>query len=240
MNKLKTIFFAICFITAIDLAAQVSYYNDAQVWLSVDVNKELNDHFDLRFKMQGRMTENVTELGRAYVDVGATYRINKGIRLFADYVYGQKRKNNDTYLGRHVIFAGLILRKEVRRWRFTYRNMFQARYETPGVGQAATLGYYFDRNKIDIRYDFHKRLAGYVAGEVNIPLNHPNVTGIAISRTRTYLGAVIVLSKHHALDLYFMYQAKLIRGDWFDQDDDYPNKPLKRFYVYGITYKIDF
>jgi hypothetical protein len=240
MSNLKKILFILSLFTTFTISAQSPYYNDAQVWLAVDVNKELNDHFDLRLKMQGRMTDNASEFGRGYIDIGATYRIRKEIRVFGDYVYGQKRKNNDTWQSRHVIFAGLILRKEIQRWRFTYRNMFQARYEAPGVGQAASLGYYFDRNKIDIRYDINKRLAAYVAGEVNIPLNHPNVRGIAISRTRTYLGTVIVLSKHHALDLYFMYQAKLMQGDWFDQDDDYPNKPLKRFYVYGITYKIDF
>ena len=240
MSKLKAILFTVSLFAAFTLRAQAPYYNDAQVWLSFDVNKKLNDHFDLRFKMQGRMTDNATGLGRAYVDIGATYRINKQIRLFGDYVFGQKRRNDDTYQNRHVIFAGLVLRKKIRRWRFSYRNMFQARYESPGVGETASLGYYFDRNKIDIRYDASKRFAFYVAGEINIPLNNPKVTGITISRTRSYLGTVIVLSKHHALDLYFMYQAKLQRGDWFDQDDDYPNKPLKHFYVYGITYKIDF
>ena len=239
MSKMKKLLSVISIFASITVGAQVPYYNDAQLWLSFDVNKELNDHFDLRLKMQGRMTDNITELGRAYVDIGATYRINKSIRVFGDYVFGQKRKVNDSYINRHVIFAGVVLRKKVKRWRFSYRNMFQGRYQQE-TSESGYVGYYFDRNKIDIRYDATKRFAFYVAEEVNIPLNNPNVTGISLSRSRTYLGAVVILSKHHALDLYFMYQAKLQQGDWFDQDDDYPNKPLKHFYVYGITYKIDF
>jgi hypothetical protein len=240
MNRMKHIIFIVSLFTAITLSAQVSYYNDAQVWLAVDANKELTDHIDLRLKVQGRMTDNVTEFGRAYVDIGATYKFNKAVRVFGDYVFGQKRKVDDSFKSRHVIFAGLILRKEIKRLRFTYRNMLQARYEAPSTSKTGYIGYYFDRNKADIRYDASKRFAFYIAEEVNIPLNNPNVRGLSISRTRSYLGTVIVLSKHHALDLYFMYQAKLQQGDWFDQDDDYPNRPLKHFYVYGLTYKIDF
>lgn len=240
MNKVKKIVLLGSSLLTFGMYAQQDYYNDAQLWLSVDANKELNRHFDLRFKVQGRITENITQLGRAYADIGVTYKINKGIRLFGDYMFGQKRKNNGDYKTRHVFFAGIIFKKEIKRWRISYRNMLQARYVNPYTSKTGYIGYYFDRNKLDIRYDATKRLSFYVAEEINIPLNDPKISGITISRTRSYLGTIISLSKHQALDLYFMYQDKLMTNDWFDQKESYPNKPLKHYYVYGISYKIDF
>jgi hypothetical protein len=238
MSELKKIILTFLLLASFCAKAQ-DYYNDAQLWLSADVNKELNSHFDLRFKLQGRMTSNMTELGRAYADLGVTCKINKKVRLFADYVIGQKRKDNGDFKTRHVLFAGIILKKEIKRWKISYRNMLQARYVNPNTSKTGYIGYYFDRNKLEIQYEATKRLAFYVAEEINIPLNNPTVTGLSISRTRSYLGTVVNLSKHQSLDLYFMFQAKLQQGDWFDQGDTYPNKPLKHFYVYGITYKLE-
>jgi hypothetical protein len=239
MSELKKIVIVLLLLPVFHTRAQ-QYYDDAQLWLSADLTKEVNKHFDVRFKLQGRMTNNMTELGRAYADIGVTYKVNKAVRFFGDYVFGQKRKNNGDFKTRHVLFAGIILKHEIKRWKLSYRNMLQARYVDPNSSNTGYIGYYFDRNKFEIQYEATKRMTFYAAEEINIPLNNPNVTGISISRTRSYLGTILNISKHQAVDLYFMFQAKLQQGDWFDQKDTYPNKRLKHFYVYGITYKLEF
>jgi hypothetical protein len=48
------------------------------------------------------------------------------------------------------------------------------------------------------------------------------------------------VTKRQQLELYFMLQAKLQDGDWYDQHDSYPNKMLDHLWVYGVGYSIAF
>jgi hypothetical protein len=232
----KTLLF-IFLVSGLTGSAQ-EYYNDAQLWLNLCFEKEVTKAFDIRLKFQNRFNQNVSELGRAYVDIGLTYKINKHIKLMADYAYVQKRSNSGLYRPRHVGSAAVLFRKDIKFLSFIYRNMLQARFIDPYNSKAGYVGYYFDRNKFTVRYELTKRFSLYVAGEVYVPLNDP--LGFAISRTRSYLGTIIDLTRSQQLELFFMYQMQLRRSDWFDQDNDYPNTPFKRYYVYGVTYKISF
>ncbi len=219
-------------------ASAQNYYDDAQIWGEIYLEKKLNKKFDVHLDLQGRFINNVSQLGRARSDIGVGYKITKNIKVTAAYRYVQKRNKDDSYRTRHQYYVALILKKNLGRWRFSYRNRFQSRYNVPGDNSDVNVVQYYDRNKITIRYEATKRFSFYVAEEVYIPINNPQLTGL--SQSRSFAGTHIKVTKRQQIELYFMYQVQLQKGDWYTQDDDYSYKPLKRNFVYGIGYSIEF
>src|ERR1700741_426596 len=159
------------------------YYNDSQLWTNLYLEKKVTKCFDVHLKLQGRGTNNFTQVGQAYADIGVTFRISKNIKLLADYAFAQKAKNIDSYRTRHVYYTALIFKKDFRRWRFSYRNMFQCRYNSPKESKEGHLPHYYDRNKITVKYEATKRFSFYTAEEVYIPLNNPQIKGLSRSRS---------------------------------------------------------
>jgi len=215
-----------------------NYTDDSQLWMYLKLEKKIHKKFDIHLKLQSRITDNISEFGRAYSDIGIGFKLNKNIKLIADYVFTEKKAKNGSYKTRHTYYAALILKKDFRRFEFTYRNLFMCRYKDPFTRYDGYIAYYYDRNKLTITYEATKRVSCYIAEEVNMPLNNPQLKGL--SRSRSYAGVDIIVKKHQKLELYFMHQLQLQQGDWFDQDISYISKPLNRYFVYGIGYSISF
>ena len=222
----------------LSLSGSAQYLDDAQLWLNLDLEKKLNDKFDLMLSLKGRGTDNVTHFGRGAVDVGIAYKVNKHIKLMADYVFIQKKRKSDSYNTQHQYYLAAILKKNIGKWQFSYRNKFQCRYKSINSSDMGYIPYFYDRNKLTIKYEATKRFTYYVAEEVYTPLNNPQIKGL--SRSRSYVGALIKTVKKQYLELYFLYQVQLQNGDWYDQDDHYYFDPLKRNFVYGVGYSIEF
>lgn len=214
------------------------YLDDAQLWLKLNLEKKLSDKFDLRLSLKGRGTDNVTQFGRGAVDIGLAYKLNKNVKLMGDYVFIQRRRNNGSYRTQHQYYAALILKKKFGKWQFNYRNRFQCRYKSPNASDDGYIPYYYDRNKITIRREATKRFSFYVAEEIYIPLNNPQVRGI--SHSRSFAGTFIKLTKKQQLEFYFMCHLQLQNGNWYDLDDSHYPDPSDRRFVYGMEYTIEF
>ncbi len=220
------------------LSCSAQYLDDAQLWLNFDLEKKINNKFDAQLSLKGRGTDNVSQFGRAAIDLGVVYKFNKNIKLMADYVFIQKKRKSDSYNSQHQYYLALILKKDFGKWQFNYRNKFQCRFKSVKTSEDGYIPYFYDRNKLTIKYEATKRFVFYVAEEVYIPLNNPQIKGL--SRSRSYAGTFIKTRKKQHLELYFLYQVQLQNGDWYNQDDSYYFDPLKRNFVYGVGYTIEF
>lgn len=214
------------------------HYDDAQLWAHVNVEKKLGDKFILQLSLKGRATNNMMAPGRSSVNFGFGYKFSKSIKVVADYGYIKKLRSNGSYRTYNRANLSLFLKKEVGYWSFIYRNRLQARAKELGTDKDNYNLYFYDRNKLTIKYDATKRFSFYVFEEVYIPLNDPQFFGI--SRLRSRLGTLINITRTQQLEFYFMYQQQLQPLNWYDQDISYPNTPLKRYFVYGIGYNIEF
>jgi hypothetical protein len=178
--------------------------------------------------------------------MGITYKINKDIKILADYVYTKKRLyiKSDEYpmsFGTvHQFYVAATFKKDFRRWRFMYRAMYQFQYNNPYASSTGLIPYQYDRNKFIIKYEYNKRLNFYVAEELYIPLNNPKFKGI--DRTRTFIGMFIKTFRNQQLELYFMYQNRLHNGSGFKQRKGYDSYSyvLEKDYVYGVGYSYEF
>jgi hypothetical protein len=212
--------------------------DDAQLWLSLKLEKRITDHFGVFLNLKGRAVNNAMVPGRGAADLELFYKFSKNIKIQGGYVYVQKLRQNGTYRTLHQLRASVILKKDVRRWSFIYRNMLQARTRSFMEASDNYNFYYYDRNKLTLKYELNKRFSLYGAEEVYIPLNNPQVKGL--SRSRSFLGTLMNVTKRQQLELYFMYQVQLQKGDWYKQDVSYANEPLARRFVYGLSYTIEF
>jgi len=220
--------------------SQTYSYNDAQVWFNLYLEKKVSDKFLIHLNQQDRWTNNVSQFNFAYADVGVTYKITKNIKILADYVFTQKRKPDQSFSTYHQYYVAMTFKRDIARWRFMYRNMFQFQYNNPYTSDYGTIPFYYDRNKFIVKYEFNKYYTFYAAEELYIPLNSPQVKGL--DRTRTFIGLFYNIFKHQQLELYFMYQNRLQNGAWFKQHENYQadNYMLEKDFVYGIGYSFDF
>jgi hypothetical protein len=213
------------------------YYDDAQVRAYLNLQKKITKNFWVHLDQQYRFTNNVSEFTRGSVEAGVTWKVAKFFKLQGNYTFIQNHKNNGRFATRHWYSAAAIFKHDIDRWRFMYKNLFQVRSGDVN-SEEMNLFRLYDRNKIVVKYEATKRFTFYVAEELYVPLNSPQTKGI--DRSRSFIGTEIVTCKDQHLELFFMYQFRLQRNDWFDQKKTYPNKPLKRDFIYGISYNITF
>ncbi|MCD6017323.1 MAG: hypothetical protein K0S53_444 [Bacteroidetes bacterium] len=215
-----------------------TYSDDSQLWAHFKLTKEITKKLDITLKLQARLKNDASELGRASSNLRISYKVHKNIKLLAGYSFIEKRNKDDIFRTRHSYYGAIELKKDIRRFEFSYRNLFMCRYKNPFTSYDGYIAYLYDRNRITIKYEQSKRVSFYVREDINIPLNNPQLTGI--SRARTFLGTDINVSKHQKIEAYLMYHLQLQQGDWYDQDISYTINPLDRYFVFGIGYAIEF
>lgn len=212
-------------------ATAQKYYNDAQLWAGVYLEKRLNDRFRLHFKHQSRITQNISWYDRAYLAAGASCRFTRWFRIRTDYAFVEKRRSSGIFSPRHQIRASLIFKYDAARWRFVFRNMSQFKYNEPLSDVIRPL--YFNRSKLTVKYEATKRLTFYASGELFVPVYNWEIK--RLDRTRSSVGTYINITQNQQLQLYFLYQAQLQKKDWY-QGDSNPSDLLTHRYVYGISY----
>ncbi|MDF2448427.1 MAG: hypothetical protein K0R26_931 [Bacteroidota bacterium] len=217
--------------------AQISV-DDSQVWTHLRLKKEITNKLDVNLKVQARLKNDVSSLGRASANFRINYKLHKNVKLMAGYSFIEKQNKKEIFKTRHSYYAAIELKKSIRRFEVSYRNLFMLRYKNPLTSYEGYIPYFYDRNRVTIRYEQSKRVSLYLKEDINIPLNNPQLSGI--SRARTFLGTEISITKNQQLDLYLMYHYQFQDGDWFEQDISYTPTPLDRFIVYGIGYEIKF
>lgn len=237
---MRRLFLSIFILIAFKQVAQTYSYNDAQLWFNLYLEKKINKKWAAHLNQQDRWTENISRFNFAYADIGLTYKFTNYFKVMADYVFTQKKRPDDSYGTVHQYYVAAVLKKEWRRWKFSYRNMFQYQFNNPYTSYYALTPFFYDRNKFIVKYEYNKYFTFYVAEELYIPLNSPQIKGI--DRNRSFAGLFFNTYKHQQLELYFMHQNRIQNGEWWKQHKSYDatNYILEKDFVYGIGYSIDF
>lgn len=221
------------------IGAAQTYYNDAKLRATLYLEKKINKKLFLYLAQQNRLDYNLSRYERASVNFGGGYKLTGNIKVEADYTYIWKASNDGSFTPSHWLSAAITFKKDAGRFKFLYRNKFQARYKQPGISNDAYIPHLYDRNKLTVKYDVNKRFDVYVAEEIYIPLNSP-VLRFQPTRTRSIAGVDIKTFRHQELELYFMFQQQLAHGSWFKQSDFNKNPYTYRDFIYGVSYKITF
>lgn len=210
-----------------NINAQTEYHDDAAVWINIYLEKKINKNWDIHLNQQNRFNENVKNYGMGYADFGLTYSFNKNVKILGDYVYMQRRVLDGTYSTRHQFYTALVLKKELRKWSFIYRNMLQMQVKDVYTSEDGAVPEYYERNKLTIKYKMNKYFTFYTAEELYLPFYQARNKGL--DRSRTFVGFFYNLSKHTNIELYMLYQHQLNAFNATNRD-----------YIYGLGFSQEF
>ncbi len=216
---------------------QGPYLQDAQIRTYLNLEKNIGKRFTIFLDQQYRFTNNASTYTRGSGELGITFKLSKNLRIFASYKYLQKLSDKMYWNQRNWYTGGLTFRKSFGYWKVLVRGLIQARNGNINSPKEYLTKLY-NRDKVTLRYEITKRISGYVAGEIYIPLNNPQHTGF--DRFRSSIGVGIKTFKNQQLDIHFMYQQWVQRGGWWDANDGARDRMLKKTYILGIGYDIEF
>jgi hypothetical protein len=209
------------------LSTQVfAQWNDAQLWTSVNLEKKIIKGFTVSLSEEVRFSENITEVGIFFTDIGLNYKINKNWRISGNYRFTNKIQLDNSYSKRHRYYFDLSYRKKFYQFTLLARTRFQSQYADVNSSETGHLPEYYSRNKLTLKYSITKNISPYLSAEAFIPLNNPNVKGI--DNMRYSLGAEWEFVKNSTLDVYYMIQ------------QEYQVKNRERDFVTGIGYNYSF
>jgi hypothetical protein len=199
INVQKCLLLISLLLTGSFLHAQV---NDAQLWLSVNLEKKLTSALSLGFSEEIRLNENMTEAGTIYSDLGLSYRFRKRFKAGASYRFTLKRRLDDTYKKYHSWYAEFTWREKLRPVTMLVRLRCQSRYDEPYTSENAAVSENHLRTKITLKYDLDKKIEPYVSGELFFGTGVPAYQ--SFDQLRLCAGIEYSFNRMHMIDLHYL------------------------------------
>lgn len=228
MKKLLLAFAFLGLSHALSAGGQDSTTTDHSFWFNFYFEKSLYKGLSIHLNNQNRWDSDISTFRLSYADVGLTYKLKKGIKFLADYVYVYRKEKDNRFYGRQQFYGAVYLKHDInKKWNFTYRNLLQFELLPPQIANADNEFTTTDRNKLVLNHEFTKHWAMYVAEELYIPLFDRKQQPF-IDRNRSFVGAYYNINKHHQIELYFMLQETRKK-----------TKPEDFNMVIGLGYSID-
>jgi hypothetical protein len=195
------ILYIFCLFSSLTSKAQ---NNDAALWTNVYLEKKLTKKYNVHLNMLARFNENYSQLGLAYADFGFTCKLKKYLNVNVDYVNLQLRGLDGTYKTRHQYYISLVFKKDLGRFRLSYRTMLQNQYTELLDSRTGKIPFYIFRNKFTIKYTLNKYFTPYIAQEFYYHFNQGTYNGFF--RSRSFIGVFYTLTKRSTLEFFYAIQ----------------------------------
>jgi len=213
MNKKIII---LLFLLPFFISAQV--ISDAQQWTNFSVNKKIND-FEFSLGEEFRFDENITHLGKFFTEVGAEYKIKKGLYIGANYRFIRENDyETSNYNLAHRIDIGVGYKLKLSKLKLDFKTKFQVKSSLPEENSPT-----FNRTKVTTNYSINEKLTPFVSYEVFYQFNDQHI----INKTRLSIGTKWAINDENSLKLYYLF------------DNKFNVKKLKYNHIFGVSYSID-
>ena len=198
--------------------AKSQVVSDAKLWTGISVNKKIND-LEISFSEELRFDENVSHVDKFFSELGAKYKLIKGLYVGVNYRYS---RDNDyesrNYDMNHRIDFGLTYKYKVNDFRLSFRTKIQTKSALPEENNST-----FSRNKFVVKYKLNEKISPFVFYEFYYQFNDEKI----INRTRISLGSSYKLNERSSVKFFYMFENK------------FNTKNLEHNHVYGVSYAID-
>jgi long-subunit fatty acid transport protein len=205
------------------LFAQV---NDAQLWLSVNLEKKMTPALAIGFTQELRFNENMTEAGTIFSDLGLSYRFNKRFKAGASYRFTLKRQLDDTYERKSSWYLEGFYREKLNPVSIIFRLRYQSRYAEASTSENAGIPENHLRTKLTIKYDLKKKFEPYLYGEAFFQTCTP--ASQSFDQLRLCAGIEYSFNRMHMIDLHYLYSK------------EYHVTHPETDYVVGVSYYFTF
>lgn len=144
-------------------------FNDSELWLSLDLKKELSKDLDFTISEAVRFDKDISEFKVLFTQASLKYRLFKPLTLTAAYRYS----SDERFRARHRMMFATQYRQKLKRFNLSWRLRYEREYEQQNPIQNRI------RNRIKASYskkksDFDFFLAfetfytyNYIEGDIN-------------------------------------------------------------------------
>jgi Protein of unknown function (DUF2490) len=221
MNKILFLFIII-FIT-INLNTLKAQENDAELWTSFSVEKEIVKNFAIEIEAAYRLENNMQVFSKAFIESSLSYRFNDFFKISTEYRFEKKNNFNDDYVGNRNRFkADIQSRYKFSKihlyWTISYQNKFFDNYSYIENNQHI-------RNEFQLKYKL-KSFKPFIKYEFFTPLDYVSVFQYSSDAHRFSIGSDYKINKRNSFKLFFIYH--------LNKNETYNSN---RF-ISGLSYKI--
>ena len=232
--------------------------DDFGIWYDLDIEKRVNNKFDIDFSLGHRSRENHQVADRLNAGIGASYKLTEWLKVSADYsfLYDHNHKVNDSgkkysdFWGlRHRVSVSLTASQQFgrlgislrERWQYTYRpektvdrywnytDDDEDIYYGEQVLKRGTPQTHTYLGKAKSKWRNRVQLKYKLNKQWRPYVNaESTIGGSGLDKIRYAAGTEWRVTKQHVLDLHYMYQHS------YKDDDSEGNRHVLGF---GYTFK---
>jgi len=177
--------------------------NDAGLWISANVEKNITQSFGLSFSEEIRLMENMSEASTIFSDISLEFRFNKHLKASTHYRFINDRRLDDSYASRNRLYFDVSYRQKFSLFVLSVRERIQSQFDRVYSSEGnATENY--SRSKATLKLDMNRRISPYLSSEWFHPFNDPSVR--FIDKARYMVGIEYQFSPWHMLDFNYLIQ----------------------------------
>lgn len=217
-------------ISGLTLQSFAQVTNDAGLWCTFNVDKNLNKKFGVFLTEEYRVRENFTQNNLFYTDLGFFYKPADFIKISLAYRSIEKFQLDNTISFRHRGMLDIILKKTFGKFAVSYRQRLQAEVRNVYSSEIGNIPEWYSRNKFQIKYDFGKPVTPYISVEFRYQINDPRMleSNKLWHRARYIAGIDYKKNDKHSFGLYYLFQT------------EFNVLTPQNIYILGVEYSLTF
>ena len=212
-NKLKYLF--LFFGMWFSLAVYAQRDLNMGVFLSGELDKRLNDNWNLSVSEELRLMNAPVGFERSVTSAGVDYAfLHRKIKMGAYYSFLYLYNNNHYFEPRHRYYFNLSYRESIGRYTLSWRGRVQGTYRDENRGMYKINPKYVLRNKFQIDYSFWGRpWKPFLSCDLSNELNNP--MGNELTRIRYEAGTSWRLNRTDFMEFFVRFDQSLNAKDPF-------------------------
>jgi hypothetical protein len=203
-----------------------SQESDFGIWYEVNAEKSFSKKFDINGSAMIRTFENASTIEQAYLELGATYNLNKYVGFAGAYRIGNYLEDDDLYHIRNKWFADIKGSYPVKNLLFSVRFRLQIQKKTYIEDESDKIPEYVGRIRLKGIYKIPKfPVNPYASVETFNPLFENS--GVLFVKNRYTLGFEYKINKKNFIESEYIFQQVY-----------YPHHT--NFHIFSLSYTFKF
>lgn len=192
----------------------------------LNLQKKITNHFAISLNFRGFWNENVSELGKAFAEVGVKYQYNKHWAIAGFYRGMKARSLENIYQDVQRFYVDVSYSNDLtKKIEWSYRARVQNQFYGSDLTDGFKSNRIYTRHKFALSYDYNWYWSPYLSAEVFYPLNRKINF---LDQVRATAGINYRMTKNHSLSAYYQIRKPIHRS------------PSVTQYVTGIVYGYKF
>jgi hypothetical protein len=222
--SMRSLIFSLFFLFISHINAQNQ--RDFALITQLNLQKKITNHFSISLNFRGFWNENITELGRAFGEVGVKYQYNKHWAIAGFYRGMKARSMENLYQDVQRFYVDLSYSRNLtKKIDWSYRARLQEQFYGSDLQDGFKSSRIYTRHKITLNYDYNWYWSPYLSAEIFYPLNRKINF---IDQVRATAGVSYKFNKSNSLSAYYQIRKPIY------------STPSVTQYVAGLVYGFKF